>query len=117
MELLQLIKALGDQSSQGDMQAQIEALKEALIVISTDLTWFFVKFFMYMIVGFVVFFIINELRLQKINGRLKKAEWNVEKLDRKAWPEYNQAKDEAKAREKFTEEVLLNKVPCVEDPG
>lgn len=113
MELLELLKTLNDQSNQADVQAQIDTLRDAIVMLDAKIS--FTWWILFLII--VAFGILNFFCFWRLDKRLKKNEWNVEKLDRKVWPEYYQAKDEAEAREKFNKEVLLNKVSCVEKPG
>ncbi|MBE3142320.1 MAG: hypothetical protein IMZ61_00110, partial [Planctomycetes bacterium] len=110
MELLQLLKTLGDQSSQGNMQEQINQLRLSFV----DFVKFSAGIQIFLVIVFSIFIIIQQVILYRLDKRLKKIECEVEKLDRKVWPEYYQAKDEAEAREKFAKDVLLNKVSCVE---
>ena len=115
MELLQLLKALGDQSSQANMIDQVKLLNENIAVLHANEVRLAAMFFWSWSI-LLLMIIAMVYSTWKLNKRLKKIEWEVEKLDRKAWRGYYQDKDEAEAREKFTKDVLLNKVSCVEKP-
>jgi hypothetical protein len=74
MELLELLKIINDQGGQADTQAQIEALKEAMIKLHSDQAWFTSELFFFAVGLFMFFEIIEEIRWYRISKRLKKLE-------------------------------------------
>lgn len=70
MELLQLLKTLGDQSSQADIQEQISQLSVAMV----DYVKFSTGVQIFLAFLILTFFIIHEISLYKLNKRIKKIE-------------------------------------------
>jgi len=70
MELLQLLKTLGDQSSQANMQEQINQLRLAII----DFAKFNSRIQIFMSFALGIYIIIHEIRFFCLGKRLKKAE-------------------------------------------
>jgi len=77
MELIELLKIINDQSSQGDTQAQIDTLTEMIQHLNdamANMGMFNMKLSIGIVSALGVFVIIDEIRWYKINKRIKKLE-------------------------------------------
>lgn len=70
MELLQLLKTLSDQSSQANMQEQINQLRLSFV----EAVKFFGGLLIFLVIVFGIFLIIQQIELYRLGKRLKKAE-------------------------------------------
>ena len=76
MDFLQLLKTLGDQSSQGNMQEQINQLRLSFV----DFVKFSAGLLIFMAIVFGTFIIIQQVMLYRLEKRLKKIECESEGL-------------------------------------
>ena len=110
MELLELLKTMSDQSSRADIQAQIDTLRDAIVMVDHKITgtWW-ILFAMIcatlILVGYVA---------ARLDKRLKRIEWDLERHDQKLWPGYREDEAKRQSRIKFEKEVLLNDRSCME---
>jgi len=105
MELLQLLKTLSDQDSRADTQAQIETLRDAIVILDFKITvaWWILFAMICATLALVVYV------ASKLEKRLKKVESNIHRWTKPTEPDFKY-EDERKSREKFEKEVLLNDV-------